>query len=266
MEAAFQCLQREVRTRHHATCGNARVVARRVGVPDDILVEARLLPGDLISACRRFRSNWRPGPELAGGHRVALETQGWPGSPGGGVHLELVPNLHQARRAGGLNHRHVVLDRDRQSRGGHAHIAREVGGLRCYRMDTQAQRGRCDRPVAAAVRRAAAYHCRAIQQGHRRVRLGGANEDGRRHTGHVVGVRRAAVRGRRQVRRAGRGRCRAGRTQYIDCKIRRTRYVNLKLIQCDCARKRQDEIGTRDGVVSKIQRRHTICTTELNAL
>src|SRR5215813_13315017 len=65
LEARLERLQGIVTPRHNADRVR-KVIAAAVSVRYHVLIGAAILPGNLVPARRRLRSDWGPGAELAG--------------------------------------------------------------------------------------------------------------------------------------------------------------------------------------------------------
>ena len=85
------------------------VVAAAVGVPDRVLIGARDLPGNLIPGCRLLRADRRPGAKLTR-HiiRAGIFQRG--ARSAAVVKEKMIPNLGQAGRSIGLDHRRGRTD------------------------------------------------------------------------------------------------------------------------------------------------------------
>src|SRR5438477_11949089 len=81
------------------------VVRAGVGAPDGILVAALHLPGDIKTTCRLLRADRCPTAELSSARRSAAIFQLRASSSADAVEIEITADLHQAGRAGGLDHR-----------------------------------------------------------------------------------------------------------------------------------------------------------------
>src|SRR5262249_27360866 len=72
LEARLERLQRIVTPRHNADSVR-KVIAAAVGNRNRVLVGAAVLPGTLVPARRRLRSDWGPAAELSAGIVHAAE-------------------------------------------------------------------------------------------------------------------------------------------------------------------------------------------------
>src|ERR1700737_1043137 len=93
--------QGQARSRYSADAWDE--VAVTIGIPDRILIVARNLPGNLISACRLFRANRRPGVKLTRDNGRAGKFQHG-ARPAAVMKIKIIRNLRQAGRPIRLDH------------------------------------------------------------------------------------------------------------------------------------------------------------------